>query len=253
MMEQNWTIKCAIIADWVEVVVEEVDGREKGTLASKRAEQIACANGWTLAQRAPQWIGQNRNFDTYGETPTGLVMTIIRRDGEPPAMECVDSPYLVYGKQVNRKMKVFPLIRDGPHNFYINEEGYKVSSRASEDGPYAPLQWSPYKGRNACRDCGDWRHQRCGQNRRLPVCNICQGLHLDRECPRGTESREDMEKRRREVEKLRREKQDLEERLRIVEEEMDMRYPKGVEQDRRKHHGNGKPKGGKTPQPTKYE
>ena len=253
MMEQNWTIKCAIIADWVEVVVEEVDGREKGSLASKRAEEIARANGWTLAQRAPQWIGQNRNFDTYEGSPTGLAMTIIRRNGEPPAMECVDSPYLVYGKQVNRKMKIFPLVRDGPHNFYINEEGSKVSSRASEHGPYAPPQWSPYKGRNACRDCGDWRHQRCGQNKRLPVCNICQGLHLDRECPRGTESREDMERRRREVEKLRREKQDLEERLRTVEGEMDTRYPKGVEQDRRKHHGNGETKGGKSPQLTNHE
>ena len=137
-MEQNWTIKSAIIADWVEVVIEQVDGREKGTMASRRAEEIARANGWTLAQRAPQWIGQNRNFDTCKGLPTGLVMTIIRRNREPPAMECVDSPYMVYGKRVNRKMKVFPLVRDGSHNFYINEEGSKVSSKASEHGPYAP-------------------------------------------------------------------------------------------------------------------
>jgi len=53
-MEQNWTIKSAIIADWVEVVVEEVDGKEKGTMVSRRAEEIARANGWTLTQRAPQ-------------------------------------------------------------------------------------------------------------------------------------------------------------------------------------------------------
>jgi len=137
-MEQNWSIKAAVIADWVEVVVEDVDGREKGMLASKRAEEIARSNGWKLAQRSPQWIGQNRNFDTYEGSPTGLTMTLIRRNGEPPAVECVDSPYIVYGKKVIKKLKVFQLVRDGTHNFYVNEEGYKVSSRASEHGRYAP-------------------------------------------------------------------------------------------------------------------
>ena len=262
-MEQNWSIQCAIIADWVKVVIEEVDGREEGALALKRVEEIARANGWTLSQRAPQWIGLNLNFDTYEGSPTGLVITIIRRNEEPPAMDCVDSPYTVYGKRVNKKMKVFPLVRDGSHNFYTNEEGSKVSSRASEHGPYAPPQWSPYKGRNACRDCGDWRHRRCRQNRQLPLCNVCRVLHLDRECPRGVESREDLEKRRREVEKLRREKQDLEGKLRTIEEEMDTRYRKGAEQDLKKHHtskkeagksdGNGKFKRGKTPPHTSNE
>jgi len=235
--EQNWTITAAVIADWVEVVVENVDGREKGRLASERAKEIARANGWKLAQRSPQWIGQNRNFDTYEGSPTGLVMTIIRRNGEPPATDCEDSPYMVFGKKTARKLKVFPLVRDGPHNFYVNEEGFKVSSRTSEHGPYAPPQWSPYKGKNSCADCGDWRHRRCGQNRRLPMCNICQGLHLDRECPRGVESREDVEKRKREIKELVREKERLEKKLKTVEEEMDERYPKGKGQDPRKHHG----------------
>jgi len=164
-------------------------------------------------------------------------MTIIRRNGEPPATDCEDSPYMVFGKKTARKLKVFPLVRDGPHNFYVNEEGSKVSSRTSEHGPYAPPQWSPYKGKNTCADCGDWRHRRCGQNRRLPTCNICRGLHLDRECPRGVESREDVEKRKREIKELVREKERLEKKLKMVEEEMDERYPKGKEQDLRKHHG----------------
>jgi len=232
-----------------------VDGREKGRLASGRAEEIARSNGWTLAQRSPQWIGQRRNFDTYEGSPTGLAMTLIRRNGEPPAVDCEDSPYMVYGKKVTKKMKVFQLVRDGPHNFYVNEEGYKVASRTSEHGPYVPPQWSPYKGRNACSDCGDWRHRRCGQDRRLPTCNICRGLHLDRECPRGVESREDVERRRREVEKLRREKERLEGKLKTIEEEMDERYTKGKEQDPRKHHGRvgfGKSGAtGKTENPTK--
>jgi len=235
--EQNWTMTAAVIADWVEVVVEKVDGREKGWRASERVEEIARANGWTLAQKSPQCIGQRRNFDMYEGSPTGLAMTLIRRNGEPPAVDCEDSPYMVYGKKVVRKMKAFQLVRDGPHSFYMNEEGYKVSSRTSEHGPYNPPQWSPYKGRNACSDCGDWRHRRCGQDRRLPVCKICRGLHLDRECPRGVESREEVEKRKREVEELRREKERLEGKLRTIEEEMDERYVKGKEQDPRKHHG----------------
>ena len=60
---------------------------------------------------------------------------------------------------------------------------------------------------------------------------------MDRECPRGVESREEVEKRKREVEKLRREKERLEGKLKTIEEEMDERYAKGKEQDPRKHHG----------------
>jgi len=163
-------------------------------------------------------------------------MTLIRRNGKPPAVECEDSPYMLYGKKVVKKLKVFKLVREGPHNFYINEEGYKVSSRASEHGPFAPQQWSPHKGRNACSDCGDWRHRRCGQNRRLPVCNVCGGLHLDRECPRGVGSREDLEERKREVKRLIKEKEALSVQLRTIEEEMDIRYPKGGKQNPKKFH-----------------
>jgi len=150
-MEQNWTITSTVVADWVEVVVENVDGREKGMLASRRAGELARANGWTMVQKSLQWIGQNRNFDTYEGSPTGLVMTIIRRDGEPPAMEGVDSPYMAYGKRVSRKMRVFLLVRDGSHNFYLDKEGFKVSLRISEHGPYAPPQWTPYKGSTYAR------------------------------------------------------------------------------------------------------
>lgn len=129
-VEQNWAITATVVADWVEVIMEEVDGRERGMWAQRRAEEIAKANGWKLAPRAPQWVGQKRNFDTYAGTPTGLVMTIVRKDEEPPAEDCVDSPYIVYGKKVVRKLKVYMLHRNGAHNFYLNNEGYKVSSRA---------------------------------------------------------------------------------------------------------------------------
>ena len=78
------------------------------------------------------------------------------------------------------------------------------------------------------------------------------------------ESREDLEKRKREVEKLRKENQYLEDKLRTIEDEIDTRYPRGAVQDQRKHHalkdrearrtgGNGKSKGGKTPQHTTNE
>jgi len=93
-------------------------------------------------------------------------------------------------------------------------------------------------------DCGDWRNRRCGQNRRLPVCNVCRGLHLDQECPRGVGSWEDLEKRKREVERLIKEKEVLSDRLRTIEEEMDDRYPKGGKQNPKKFHeekgGGGK-------------
>jgi len=243
-MEQNWTISVAVIADWVEVVVENVDGRERGRLALERAKEITWSNGWKLVeQRALQWIGQNRNLDTYEGSPTGLVMTLVRRNGEPPAVECEDSPYMVYGKKIVKKLKVFKLVREGPHNFYINEEGYRVSSRGSEHGLFAPPQWSPYKGRNACSDYGDWRHRRCGQNRRLPVCNVCGGLHLDTGCPRGVGSREDLEKRKREVERLIKEKETLSVQLKTIEEEMDNRYPKGGKQNPKKFHEMKESKG----------
>ena len=218
------------------MIVEDVDGREKGALAKKRAEEIAPANGWKLAPRAPQWAGQGRNFDTFEGAPTGLIMTIIRREGHPPARDCVDSTFMSFGKRVVRKLKVFPLTRDGIHNFYVNEEGYKVSSRTSEHGPYVPPQWSPYKGRDSCADCGDWIHRRCGQNRRLLACNICNGLHLDRECPRGRESLADLKKRREEVERLVEEEERRLGRFKSVEEEMDNRYPKGRWQNPKMHH-----------------
>lgn len=136
--EQNWSIKAMVIADWVEVIVEKVDRREKGKAGQKRPEEIARANGWELAPRALQWVGQRKNFDAYEGIETGLMMTLVRREGEPPAKDCEDSPYMVYGKRVSRKLKVFQLQREGTQNFYLDEQEYKVSSRASEHGPYVP-------------------------------------------------------------------------------------------------------------------
>jgi len=242
-IERNWTITAMEMGGWREVIVENVDGRERGALARTRAEEIAQANGWKLAPRAPQWAGQRRNFDTYEGEPTGLIMTLIRREGEPPARDCVDSTYISFGKNMVGKLKVYPLSRDGNHNFYVNEEGYKVSSRTSEHGPYVPPQWSPYKGKDNCVDCGDWRHKRCGQNRRLPICNLCNGLHLDRECLRGRESLADLKKRREEVERLVEEEEKRLGRFETVEEEIDNRYPKGRPQNQKKHHDQKEPLG----------
>jgi len=80
------------------------------------------------------------------------------------------------------------------------------------------------------------------------------------------ESREDLEKRKKEVERLRKEKEHLENKFRTIEEEIDIRYPKGEEQVQRKHHGqkgagelvkitgrNKESKGGNTPQYTTHE
>jgi len=67
-----------------------------------------------------------------GEDPP-LVMTLIRREGEPLAIEYEDS---INGKRVVRKMEVYKLVRDSSHNHYINKESSRVSKRISENGPY---------------------------------------------------------------------------------------------------------------------
>jgi len=237
-LEQKWSIKATVIADWVEVVLDEVDGREKGMLAQKRAEEVARANGWKLASGAPQWVGQRWNFNTYEGSPTGLVMTLVRRDGESLARNCVDSLYMIYGKRVVGKLKVFQLHRDGAYNYYVNEKVYKVSWRASEHGPYAPPQWSPYRGKDKCPDCGDWRHRRCSQNMRQPVCNVCKGLHLDGECPRGMGSLEDLRRRKRKIARLLEAEERRMGKFEMIEEEMEARYPTGKAKNQWKNHNN---------------
>jgi len=70
-----------------------------------------------------------------------LVIILIRREGEPPGRECVDVTYIVNRKRVVRELQVYELHREGyAHNWYTDKEGYKVSLRSSEDGPYAPPQ-----------------------------------------------------------------------------------------------------------------
>jgi len=143
---------------------------------------------------------------------------------------------MVNGKSVVRDLQVYELHSDGSaHNWYIDEEGYKVSSRTSEHGRYLYPQWLPIqRNRNdRCQDCRDWRHRRCGQNIKQPVCNLCGGLHLDRECPRGTGSREELVRRKREIERLIEEEKKMG-IFRAVEEEMDSRYAPGGKQDQRK-------------------
>jgi len=244
--EQCWTITGTEVADWLEVIIARVDRREKGMRADSRAKEIAAANGWKLALRAPQWAGQRRNLDTYEGKETGLVMTIITRGEEIPARQCVDSPYMVNEKRVVRELEVYKLHRDShAHNCYTDKEAYRVSSRMSEHGPYAPPQWTPNYRKDRCRDCGDWRHQRCGQNMKQPVCNLCQGLHLDRGYARGVESRENHLKRKREIERLIQESERKERKFRSVEEEMDVRYEPGKEPDRRKTHRDQRGHAGK--------
>jgi len=161
-------------------------------------------------------------------------MTLIRRGGQPPAEDGADSTYMVYGKKVVRKMKVFQMHRDGVHNYYINKEGYKVSSRTLEHGPYVPPQWTPNYRKDRCRDCGGWGHTRCGQNMKQPICNICRELHLDRECPRGVGSREDLERRKREIERLIEQEEERLGKFKTVEREMDAKYSVGKAQNQRK-------------------
>jgi len=117
-MEQCWSILGTEVADWLEVIVARVDGREWGMRADRRAKEVAVANGGKLAPRALQWAGQRRNFNTdegkeTGLVMTGLVMTIIRRGGEAPARKCVDSPYMVNGMMLVKELGVFKLHRDG--------------------------------------------------------------------------------------------------------------------------------------------
>jgi hypothetical protein len=69
---------------------------------------------------------------------------------------------------------------------------------------------------------------------RQPVCNLCEALHLDTECPRGVGFREDLIRRRPEIDRLVTEEEKRGGHFRSVEEEMDARYEPSGKLDSRK-------------------
>jgi len=175
-------------------------------------------------------------------------MTIIPRRGEAPVVACKYALYIMHRKRVVKNMKVYQLNRDGKnHNWYIDKEGYRVSSRTSEHAAFIPPQWTLNVTSDRCRDCGDWRHSRCGQNMQKPVCNICEQLHLDMERLRGLGLREDLLKRRQEIGRLLWEEEEKEGNFDSDERQMDVRYPPGRLPDTRKTHQEGKANRGKAP------
>jgi len=67
-----------------------------------------------------------------------VVIRFPRKDGTDQALVLSK---LLYVGMVVRKLEVYKLHRDRDgfaHNWYIDKDGWRVSSRASEHGPYAP-------------------------------------------------------------------------------------------------------------------
>jgi len=58
--EPSWAIVGTEVVGWVGMIIRKVEDREVGMRADTRAREIAKANGWTLAPRAPHWAGQTK-------------------------------------------------------------------------------------------------------------------------------------------------------------------------------------------------
>ena len=74
---QSWEIKGSIVENWVDVVIPDLDGGERGGRASQRAEGVAKANKWKLGIRVATWLGQHNIREHYEGKPTGLQLTLI--------------------------------------------------------------------------------------------------------------------------------------------------------------------------------
>lgn len=95
--QQNSDIKGAIVRNWLDLVCPDSDGNARGERATRRAEDIVRANGWTLSIRSAIWLGQHNGGEIYEGKPTGVQISIL---SERAPEKAVDRKYIKGGKEV---------------------------------------------------------------------------------------------------------------------------------------------------------